>query len=260
MAKPGYICFRYFFFCLVWIQFAFPAQSIPQEIRISYDDYTKAIGWENDHIVMKNILKDGLIHRVSEQPASYYENSASFFSMVLLLSGVRPQHYYTLEQNGIDVIHAITADVRPFSEQSLLSDLVITGRVVEVVPQSLEEDGFDITLKIEIIENLKGAAPKDTILIRQRNSARLPDSDTRPEQGESYLFLLSSGMYGYHKANHQFRENNEAVVMPPQIGRELLFIIYRMYPYVNEQLQRSPENIKAVFSSLRFVDDLLKQQ
>lgn len=230
-----------------------------QGIGISHDDYMKAIGWEDDHIVMKNILRGGLMDRIKDKPEAYYRDNAAFFSMVLLLSGVRPEHYYRLEQNGVDVINGITANVRPFDEQSLLSDLAIIGEVVEVIPETLEEDGFDVSVRIQIKEELKGSATGNTIVIRQRRSDRLPASDTRPEVGESYLLLLSSGMYGYHKANYQFREKSEIVVSPPQFGEEEVFVIYRIYPFVNGQLQRSHQNKTAVFRSLRMVHSILRQ-
>lgn len=210
--------------------------------------------------MMKNILQNELANRVEGRPAEYYNDNANFFSMVLLLSGVKPTHYYKLQQNGVDVINAITANTRPFDEQSLLSDVVIIGAVTEVFPEEYEDDGFDITLRIEVSELLKGEIPADTIIIRQRNSSRLPGSDTRPELNQSYLFLLSSGMYGYHKANHQMRRNDEIVVSPPEFGNEDTFVIYRLYPYSNEQLQRAPQTRDAAFNSLRFVDVLLRSQ
>lgn len=220
----------------------------------------RAIGWEDDFIVMKNILQNELASRVEDRPEEYYNDSANFFSMVLLLSNVKPTHYYKLQQNGVDVINAITADVRPFDEQSLLSDVAIIGTVTEVFPEEYEDDGFDITLRIEVSELLKGEVPADTILIRQRNSSRLPGSDNRPELNESYLFLLSSGMYGYHKANHQMRESNEIVVSPPEFGNEEVFVIYRLYPYRNGQLLRAPQTKDVALNALRFVDVLLRSR
>lgn len=234
-----------------------PEKAISQRVGIAHQDYMKAIGWEDDFIVMKNILQNELANRVEDKPAEYYSDNANFFSMVLLLSGVKPIHYYKLQQNGIDVINAITANVRPFDEQSLLSDVAINGTVTEVFTEEFDDDGFDITVTIEVSEVLKGEIPSDTIIIRQRNSSRLPGSDNRPELNQSYLFLLSSGMYGYHKANYQMRASDEIVVSPPEFGKEDVFVIYRLYPYSNGQLLRAPQTRDAAFNSLRFVDVLL---
>ncbi|MDZ7718452.1 MAG: hypothetical protein U5K72_06490 [Balneolaceae bacterium] len=83
-------------------------------------------------------------------------------------------------------------------------------------------------------------------------------SDNRPELNQTYLFLLSSGMYGYHKANHQMREQDEIVVSPPEFGKESVFVIYRLYPYRNGQLLRAPQNRDLAFNALRFVDVLIR--
>lgn len=232
---------------------------IPQRLGIAYEDYMRAIGWEDDFLVMKNILKNELKSQVEGEPNVYYEDNANFFSMVLLLSGVKPTHYYKLQQNGVDVINAITANVRPFDEQSLLSDVAIIGTVTEVIPERYGDDGFDISVTIDVSEVLKGEVSSETLIIRQRNSSRLPGSDNKPDLNQTYLFLLSSGMYGYHKANHQMQEQEEIVVSPPTFGQEDVFVIYRLYPYRNGQLLRSPQNREIAFKSLRFVDQLLRQ-
>ncbi len=237
-----------------------PENAISQRVGIAHQDYMKAIGWDDDFIVMKNILQNELANRIKDKPPAYYNDNASFFSMVLLLSGVKPIHYYKLNQNGVDVINAITANVRPFDEQSLLSDVAIIGTVSEVQPEEYEDDGFDVSVKIQVKELLKGEIPSDTIIIRQRNSSRLPGSDNRPDLNQSYLFLLSSGMYGYHKANHQMRERDEIIVSPPEFGKEEVFVIYRIYPYRNGQLLRAPQTRDAAFRSLEFVNALIESQ
>lgn len=247
-------------FIMTFLMSGLPHKALSQRIGIAHQDYMRAIGWEDDFIVMKNILKNELANRVKDRPPEYYNDNASFFSMVLLLSGVKPTHYYKLNESGVDVIHAITANVRSFDEQSLLSDVALIGMVTEVFPEKYEDDGFDITVKIDVSEVLKGEVPSDTIIIRQRNSSRLPNSDNRPDLNQSYLFLLSSGMYGYHKANYQMRDREEIVVSPPEFGGENVFVIYRLYPYRNGQLLRAPQIRDMAFRSLEFVDALLKSQ
>lgn len=200
-----------------------------QTNRISHQDYLDAIGMGDDYLVMSNILVRGLQLEVPGNTPEYYINNASFFSMILLLNKVKPRDYYLLEEQGIDVFHAITADTRPFSEQSLLSDLVITGTVTNVETNTPANDGFDVSVKVLIDEVLKGGVPGDTITIRQRNLDRLSDSLTRPEEGRSYLLLLSSGVYGYQKANYQFANTGEAEAGAPDFGNEDTFLIYRIY-------------------------------
>lgn len=252
--------FLSFLFTVMLFFFLEPVSSRCQQIRISHGDYLQAIGSRDDYVVMKNILMNQLKNRVEDKPDAYYEDNADFFSMVLLLSGVSPSDYYKLEQNGIDVIHAITADVRPFDEQSLLSDLVVIGTVIDEIPKQSNKDGFDKTINVQITEILKGSVPVDTIQIRRRDSAQISNNNIQPELNKSYLFLLSSGMYGYHKANHQFRNKNEAVVSPPKLGQEQIFLIYRIYPHINGQLYYSPQTKREAINSLRMVNLLLNQQ
>lgn len=246
----------------LWMLFILlrPAESNSQQLSIAHGDYLKAIGLGDEYVVMKNILMSHLKNRVEDKPAAFYEDNADFFSMVLLLSGVTPSDYYKLEQNGIDVIHAITEDVRPFDEQSLLSDLVVIGTVIDEIPEQSSEDGFGTTINVQITEILKGSVPVDTIQIRQRNSVQISNNKVQPELNKSYLFLLSSGMYGYHKANHQFRNKNEVILSPPKLGQEQVFLIYRIYPHINGQLYYSPQTKSEAINSLRMVNLLLNQQ
>lgn len=220
---------RLSFFSILFMVFMWPAWITAQTNRISHQDYLEAIGLGDDYIVMSNILVRGLQLEVPGNTPEYYINNASFFSMILLLNNVKPRDYYLLEEQGIDVLHAITADTRPFSEQSLLSDLVITGTVTDIETGSQANDGFDVNVKVWVEDVLKGSVPGDTITIRQRNLDRISDSLTRPETGRSYLFLLSSGVYGYQRANYQFANSGEAEAGMPDFGNEEIFLIYRMY-------------------------------
>lgn len=249
-----------FIFIVVLFCMCSPIQSSSQQLGISYKDYLNAIGMGKDHIVLENILENELRNRLKNKEEAYYKDNAAFFSMVLLLSGIRPGYYYRLQQSGVDVIHAITADVRPFDEQCLLVDVVITGKVIRIVPESSDVDGYDITIYIEVSELLKGGVPGDTLKIRQRNVRQVTAKNVRPELNESYLLLLSSGMYGYHKANHQFRTKDKIVVSPPDLGHEDTFVIYRIYPIQNGQIIQSPQNKSEAFSAIRKVNRLINSQ
>lgn len=217
-----------------------------QNNRISHQDYMEAIGLGDDYLVMSNILVRGLQLKEPGNSAEYYINNASFFSMILLLSKVKPRDYYLLEEQGIDILHAITADTRPFSEQSLLADLVITGTVTNIETNTPANDGFDVSVSVVVEDVLKGAVPGDTITIRQRNLDRLSDSLTRPGSGRSYLFLLSSGVYGYQKANYQFSQSGEAEAGIPDFGNETTFVIYRMYNKKGNRIVRPDLEISKI--------------
>lgn len=245
---------------LVFLLFLMVHQSHGQRVQISHDDYMQAINLQDDHLVMQNILLHGLQLREPGKPAEHYQQKASFFSMILLLSGVTPLHFYRLEENGIDVINAITSGDRPFSEQSLLADLVVTGSVLNVELHNEPDDGFDILVTVQIEESLKGTAPNDTIYIRQRNSTRLEDSRTRPEQNQRYLFLLSSGVYGYQSANYRLREYGEADVSAPNPGEENTFVIYRMYEFRNGEVYPSAYPFDTIIRQLKMVHSIVNNR
>lgn len=229
-----------------------------QNNRISHQDYLEAIGLGDDYLVMSNILVRGLQLQEPGNTVEYYVNNASFFSMILLLSNVTPRDYYLLQEEGVDVLHAITADTRPFSEQSLLADLVLTGMVTEIETNTPANDGFDVSVKLLVDDVLKGGVPGDTITIRQRNLDRLSDSQTRPETGRSYLFLLSSGVYGYQKANYQFANTGEAEAGIPDFGNETTFVIYRMYNKNGNRIPGPELEISEIRREMRPVTAIIK--
>lgn len=228
-----------------------------QEVGIPHDDYLRAAGLHEEGELIRQKLLAGLKEQSPWLPDSYYENNASFFSMVLVLSGVDPEKYEQLQNGDVDIIHAITADVRPFNEQSLLSDLAVIGTVSGLEGDEHSNDGFDTTVHVSVEEFLKGSAPADSITIRQHAQQRNWDPDTRPEVHSTYLFLLSSGMYSYQAANHQFRAEGEAVVKAPNLGEESRFVIYRMYPVINGQIQNASQDFQSVRKELQGMHRLI---
>jgi len=248
---------RLSFFSILIMFCTWTALTTAQTNRISHQDYLEAIGLGDDYLVMSNILVRGLQLEVPGNTPEYYINNASFFSMILLLNNVKPRDYYLLEEQGVDMLHAITADTRPFSEQSLLADLVITGTVTDIKTSTPMNDGFDVSVKVLVQDILKGGVPGDTITIRQRNLDRISDSQTRPEKGRSYLFLLSSGVYGYQKANYQFANKGEAEAGVPDFGNENTFLIYRMYNKRGETILGPEVNVSAIREEMKSVTDII---
>ncbi|NBC25679.1 MAG: hypothetical protein GVY08_02380 [Bacteroidetes bacterium] len=228
-----------------------------QQGQISHKDYARAIGMEDHYLVMGNILMQGLRREVPGNSDRYYRDNASFFSLILLLSDVEPADYYSLDRNGIDLIHAISASDRPFTEQSLLADVVVEGTVTNVLSGDDRGDGFDVTVEVTADEIYKGDLPTGRLTIRQRDASRLPGSDTRPLEGESYLFFLSSGVYGYQKANHQFQTEGQADVTPPEFGSEEMFVIYRLYLLGDGTILTSGQSTETVKKQLQAVHQLI---
>lgn len=212
---------------------------------------------QDDHFVLQNILLYGLQLADPGRSVEYYQQNASFFSMILLLSGVSPRHYYLLDEAGIDIIHAITSNDRPFSEQSLLADLVINGIVTDLEPDDAQNDGFNYTATVIINQTLKGTAPGDTIYIRQRSSALRAGSGSQLTVGNNYLFLLSSGVYGYQSASFRLRTAGEAEAAAPNLGDEDTFVIYRLYPVINGEVVPATYSFGEITRQLSLTDQII---
>ena len=86
------------------------------------------------------------------------------------------------------------------TEYALLSDVVAVARVVEVRNERLG-DGFRSTVLLEITDSILGRAPNRPIALRQRsgedeNGQTLRvTSDLQAVDGQSYLVMLSAGLY-----------------------------------------------------------------
>lgn len=245
-------------FCLV------TAPSFGRQAMISHEEYLNAAGVEAEAEELKQFLLSGMKEELPGMTEHWYQTNAGFFTFILLINGVTPPIAYNLQNEGIDMIHAITSDARPLGEQSLLADLVILGEVIRVTRNDKIEDGFDMSVEVRIEELLKGESPGDTIVIRQNERRRLAETnpDNKPEEGRMYLFLLSSGMYGYQLVNHDLRTKGEALVSLSQANRERNFVIYRIYPYSNGQLQwlsYTRQDTEQAFEQIRLIDQLLKR-
>ena len=228
-----------------------------RQSQIPHSQYMEAINMHDDHFVLQNILLYGLQLTDPGRSAEYYQQNASFFAMVLLLSGVTPRHYYLLDEAGVDVIHAITSNNRPFSEQSLMADLVVQGVVTEMEPDDSLSDGFDYTATVIINQILKGSAPGDTIYIRQRSSTLRTDSGSQLTVGDTYLFLLSSGVYGYQSTNYRLRTQGEAELRAPSLSEENTFVIYRLYPFRNGEVIPVTYSFDEITRQLRLTDQII---
>ena len=118
-----------------------------------------------------------------------------------------------LENHGVDLIHAVTADSRPLVEQSLMADLVVLAEVIEIAETPDDGDGFGRGITFEVLDTFKGVAFDETVVLRQgrrSGNRRAPRLDA--EVGEQYLLLLSQSMYAFHAAVHAGREGGEAAL------------------------------------------------
>jgi hypothetical protein len=152
------------------------------------------------------------------------ERTADFFSFVLAVSGVTLDTIEKLEEKDFDLIRAVTAQSCPLMEQSILADLVGVGTVVGVEQSSGMPDAHNHTLRVVMSDVLKGAVPTDTVLIRQKRRVSPQSPDTKPEEGETFLFLASNGLYRY-----DLHRNTDPSVRPPEAEMRRRYSIYRRY-------------------------------
>lgn len=193
--------------------------------------YLRATGQEAEAAALEAWLLDELATAEPALPVLNRKQMAAFFAFVMTLSGVTAEKAERLQAEGVDVLHAITADMRPLSEQVLLSDLVIVGDVVELAETPAPGDGQRTSIGVVVREVVKGTAPGDTVVVRQQS--RLGESgsrDLQPEIGERYLLLLSNGMYRFFVAS---RGADEAV---PEADLARHFSTYRWYRMEDDRL------------------------
>lgn len=223
-----------------------------QDARIPRDEYFRLIGQYDDFAALQTLLNKRLAERRPDLDEARRIQMAEFFAFVMTACGLNAHELRVLEDEGIDVVRAITANTRPFGEQSLLSDLVVVGDVIEGEVRHDVNDGYDLSALVDVRWTLKGHAPSDTIVIRLRERSARSARDIRPETGRTYLLLLSGGMYRYNAANHAARNDGWL----PSEPYPALYSIYRIYPMVDDRLdwsgftrdetQRALEDIRRV--------------
>jgi hypothetical protein len=234
---------------------AAPPPVSAQQVGIPHDEYFRLIGMYDQFSGLEQYLLDRLSTEKPEMPEGRRRQTATFFAYVMAANGLTAEHAVELSAEGIDFVHAITSDTRPFIEQALLTDLVVVGDALGEQPAD-GQDGYGSSALIRVRWILKGEAPGDTVVIRQRVQPAGHGREIRPEAGYSYLLLLSNGLYRYGAANHGAR--NEGWLpseVPPQH-----YIIYRIYKMDDDRLDWggfTQEDTDFAFQEIRRLDHLL---
>lgn len=227
-----------------------PAQPSPE----ARADYLDAAGLDDEAEAVEDYLLDGLEER-GMGTARQRERTAGFFSFVLTVSGVTLDAIRRLEENGVDVVHAVTARSRPLMEQALLADLVVVGTVAAVDTNDARGDGHSYGLTVAVSETLKGTAPADTILIRQKRRTSAQSPDPTPEVGETFLFLASNGMYRFYAHSRGDGLSESALARR--------YSIYRRYRLRDDQLlwkQYSRAQTEQALDRIRTLDGWLTSE
>ena len=240
-----------------------PRPAASQERGEAQANYLHAVGLDQDALALEQILLEGLQTHKPFLLAAHQEGMARYFAFVMTVSGLNAGMAQHLEKKGIDLIHAITADTRPFNEQALMADLVVVGDVIAVVETPEPDDGFRSSIVVEAQTVLKGEAPSDTLFIRQRSGLsgdKAPEDTSRdlhPEAGERYLFLLSNGMYRFFAASR-----DEAIAPMPETVQAQHFVIYRSYRMDDDRLlwnRFNRRDTKRAFKQIRKLDRLMTE-
>lgn len=224
--------------------------------RLDRWEYLEALGLSDEADVVRRYLVEGLTMRAQDWPTSRIDDTARQMAFVLAVAGITYESILELQSNGVDVVHAVAADTRPFGEQSLLSDLVVVGEVIDSQPTTEPGDGYHASAYVRVIRHLKGAAPADTIVIRQRQPRR--DRDIQPEVGSTYLLLLSRGMYRYGASNNWYQRTGSIPVLWPHDYSS----IYRIYRLEGDRIEwnaMSADETAAAFDEIRRIDNLLNR-
>ncbi len=155
---------------------------------------------------------------------------ANYFSFVLTLNKWDGATLKLLNEEGLDIHHAITADERPLVEQALLADFVIEGTVQEY--SNLENDNGDLyrDIKIQVKDVHLGEAPAETIFIRQRNGREYGENPREAAEllpGKTYLLLLSNSLFRFGQARESTPKGQSLTISPDAIP--VYYSIYRHY-------------------------------
>ncbi len=251
-----------FAIAIAWMATAAPPPAFAQEQRIPRDEYFRLLELDDEFTALDDFLAIRLAEQRPDWPEDRRKQTARFFAFIMTASGLTAGSADALEAGGIDIIHAITADARPFSEQSLLADLVIVGDIIETEIAQEEsdlygtDDGYHASTLVDVRWTLKGQASADTVVIRQREARQNSRRDIRPEEGRSYLLLLSNGMYRYGAANHAAR--NEGWL--PTVEQAPFYSIYRIYPMEAGRIawgDFTQSDTDFAFEDIRRVDHIL---
>lgn len=218
-------------------------------------NYLEAEGLNERAEEIEEVLLDRLEDR-DMGTAKQRVRTADFFSFILSVSGITPDDVEQLEEKGIDIVHTITARARPLMEQSILVDLVVVGSIASVEADGELADDHRHSLTVVVTDTLKGTVPSDSIIIRQKQRVSPQSPDPKPEVGETFLFLVSNGVYRYYLHRNTTRD-----ARPPESEIRRRYSIYRRYRIDEGRLLwegRTREETRRALRSIETLDRWLE--
>ncbi len=220
---------------------------------------------ENDLLETSQAMESALLAYLNREavylPAPQRMQTASFFSFVMILHRMRPADIDRLSEAGLDIAHALTADNRPLKEQALMTDLVVTGTVNDHELLTADDGSEFKDIHIQIKDTYKGIAPAEVITIRQRNGREYgenPAAAAELEIGDTYLLLLSNGMFRYGQMSRSTPAQENVRVSEEKLPT--YFSIYRQYKMDGDKVLWSGYNkrqTRRALEEVRWLDELL---
>lgn len=241
--------------CVLLVVFVVPEGARAQRDPDAREAFLEARGLDD----RAEDVEDELLDRLEDRNLGterQRERTADFFSFILSVSGVTEDGIERLEEKGIDIIHAITATSRPLMEQSILVDLAVVGSIVGHEENGGLADDHRHTLTVMVTDTLKGTVPSDTIFIRQKRRVAPQSPDPRPEVGETFLFLVSNGVYRYY-----LHRNPSPNARPPEAEIRRRYSMYRRYRIREGRLLwegRSREETRRALKSIETLDGWMR--
>lgn len=167
-------------------------------------------GQGGDEAEIRQLFKNGRIDRPNPSSNVAPANSAALAeafetdTVQLLQSiGLKPGRVRSLTKAGYDPVEAAAAYVRgsaTLQQQALLSSAVVVARVSEVRQEDLG-DGYHSTVVLDVTEAILGRYRSGKIALRQASGIDSQgrqievSSDLHPAPGQSYILMLSDGLY-----------------------------------------------------------------
>lgn len=217
------------------------------------DRYVMSVGLGEERETLREYLYEQLVTQGHENAARL----SDLFSFVMLIHGLDLEKVARLQAGGIDIVHAMTSNARPFLEQGLFSSPVLVGDVIERSDEGEPDDGFGSTVSIRVVEVLKGAAP-DTVFLRQRGrfSEGMGPREFVPEAGRRYLLLFSRPMYEFFVWRRGEQGGEPFAAKPGH------YSLYRYYLSDDARVvmgDGSSYGAETVYQQLRWLDELVEE-
>ena len=215
--------------CTVFISIASLSQVSAQPEPESRITYLNHLGVHEIALEVETALKDLLISYSGFMPGPRREQVASYFSFILTVTGYTADNLLALNDEGVDIAHALTSNNRPLVEQALFADLVVKGSVVSE-EWIIDDPEYQIReVKVRVEEFYKGESESEEIVIRQRNGLEYgenPATAAPLEEGNTYLLFLNNPLFRYTL----FREtgNFEESQLPSYADRHSIYRHYEM--------------------------------